>query len=246
MKRRLIFVLLILSLALAGCGMQNVGDSNTIRGSGKLASETRSVSGFTRIAVQTAGWVKVTKGDTDSLVIDAEDNILPLLVSEVNGNQLVLHTRPNTSYNATRQINYTITVKDLSEINVSSSADVQAGDFQASTFNLVLSGSGNVTLASLQAASLGVEISGSGTAELLGGSAGGITANLHSSGNFRAAALESQTAQVSVSGSGTATVWARTNLTATLSGSGDLVYYGSPVVNQNVSGSGRIQSRGNK
>src|SRR5512146_1643636 len=212
MKRSVIFVLFLLSLALAGCGlqMQNVGDSNTIRGSGKMASETRSVSGFTHIAVQTAGEVRVTKGDTDSLVIEAEDNILPLLVSEVQGDQLVLHTRPNTSYNATRQINYTITVKDLREINVSSSADVQAGDFQASTFNLVLSGSGNVTLASLQADSLGVEISGSGTAEVLGGSAGGITAALRSSGNFKAAALQSQTAQVSVSGSGTAAVWAKT------------------------------------
>ena len=72
MKRTVVFVLLILSLALAGCGLQTFGDGNTIRGSGKLASETRSVSGFTRIAVQTAGWVKVTRGDTDALVIEAE------------------------------------------------------------------------------------------------------------------------------------------------------------------------------
>lgn len=245
MKRMLIFILLTLSLALSGCGFQTV-DGNTIRGSGKIASETRAVSGFTRIAVQTAGRITVTKGEADSLVIEAEDNILPLLVSEVQGDQLVLHTRPNTSYNATRQINYTITVKDLRAIDVSSSADVEAGDFQASAFNLALGGSGNVTLASLQAGSLGVEISGSGSAEVRGGSASGVNANLHSSGNFKAASLQSQTAQVSVSGSGTATVWVKTNLSATLSGSGNLEYYGSPTVSQNVSGSGRVQSRGNK
>ncbi len=267
MKRIVVILLVVLSLALAGCWPLSIGDQgNMVRGSGKVVSETRPVSGFTSVAVMCAGDVKITQGDTDSLVIEAEDNILPLLVSEVNNGQLVLKTKPNTSYNTTRPVRFTITVKDLWQISSSASGDVQAGDIKTSTLDLALSGSADVTLGSVQATSvsveanasgtaslaslqanlLSVEINGSGNVEIKGGAATQSTVNMHSSGNFTAPNLESQTAVVTVSGSGTATLWAKTSLTATLSGSGNVDYFGSPAVSQNVSGSGRVRSRGNK
>ncbi len=246
MKRISIAVLLIVSLALAGCGVVSYGNPDMVRGSGNVVRETRPVSGFTSIAVTCAGDVQLTQGDADSLVIEAEDNILPLLVSEVNGSQLVLKTRPNTSYSTTRGVHFIVTVKNLNAIQSSASGNVDASEITAGSFNLVLNGSGNVNLAGLQASALTVEITGSGKADVRGGHADQLTASLHGSGNFTASNLESQTAQVTVTGSGTARVWARTTLSATLSGSGNLEYYGSPAVNQNVSGSGRVRSLGNK
>lgn len=247
MKRISVIVLLIVSLVLAGCGSISFGDlGNRVVGSGNVIKDTRPVSGFTSIALTCAGDVQLTQGDTDSLVIEAEDNIVPLLVSEVQGTQLVLKTKFNTSYTTTRGVHFIITVKDLSEIRSSASGNVDAGEIHTGAFNLVLNGSGDVTLAGLQASSLTVELTGSGSADFRGGSADQVTANLHGSGDFTAANLASQTAQVTVTGSGSATVWAKTTLSATLNGSGDLKYYGSPAVNQNVTGSGRVRSLGNK
>jgi hypothetical protein len=247
MKRIFIAALLVLSLSLAGCGTVTFGNwSNITQGSGKVIRETRPVSGFTSIALTCAGDIQLTQGDTESLVIEAEDNIVPMLVSEVQGTQLVLKTRPNTSYSTNRGVHFIITVKDLSEIQTSASGNVDAGEIKASSLNLKLSGSGNVTLAGLQASSLRVEVTGSGNAEVRSGSTNQLAVNLHGSGRFSGTNLASQAANVTVTGSGSAAVWAKASLSATLSGSGDLEYYGSPSVNQNVSGSGRVRSRGNK
>ncbi len=249
MKRISIIVFVIVSLVLAGCSgitFGNYGNPNMIQGSGNVIRETRPVSGFTSISLTCAGDAQVTQGDSDSLVIEAEDNILPLLVSEVQGSQLVLKTKPNTSYSTNRGVHFIITVKDLGEIRSSASGNVDAGEIQASTFNMVLNGSGNVTLAGLQASALTVEVTGSGNAVVRGGRADQLTANLHGSGNLTSSNVQSQTANVEVTGSGTAHVWAKTTLSANLTGSGDLEYYGSPTVTQNVTGSGRIRSLGNK
>ncbi len=247
MKRISIIVLLIASLVLAGCGRVSFGNlGNTVLGSGKVVRETRPVSGFTSIALTCAGDAQITQGDTDSLVIEAEDNILPLLVSEVQGSQLVLKTQPFSSYSTTRGVHFIITVKDLNAIHSSASGNIDASEIKASTFNMELNGSGDVTLAGLQASSLTVRLTGSGDADVRGGRADQLTANLHGSGSFTAPNLESQTAQVTVTGSGSAHVWATTTLSATLNGSGDLEYYGSPSVNQNVTGSGRVRNLGSK
>src|SRR5512136_2425412 len=109
MKRIAVILLIVLSLALAGCWPLSIGDQgNMVRGSGKVVSETRPVSGFTSVSVTCAGEVQITQGNADALVIEAEDNVLPLLVSEVHGSQLVLKTKPNTSYNTTRPVRFTI------------------------------------------------------------------------------------------------------------------------------------------
>ncbi len=42
-------------------------------------------------------------------MVEADDNILPVLVTEVRGDVLVLTTEPNTSISTTRGIRYTIT-----------------------------------------------------------------------------------------------------------------------------------------
>ncbi len=247
MKRIAVIVLLIASLALAGCGTITFGDvGNRVVGSGNVIKETRPVTGFTSIALTCFGDVQLTQGDADSLVIEAEDNILPMLVSEVQGTQLVLKTRPNTSYSTTRGVRFIITVKDLKALQSSASGNVDAGQIKTGSFNLELNGSGNVTLAGLQASSLTVELTGSGDADIRAGSADQLTASLHGSGDFSAPNLQSQTAQVTATGSGSATVWAKTTLSATVNGSGDVKYYGSPAVNQNVTGSGRVRSLGGK
>ena len=85
---------------------------------GKLRS-----MGYTPIEIQQTG--------EESLVIEAEDNILPLLTSEVSGRRLTLGTKPNTSISATRPIVYRLTVKDLAGIGVSGSPGVDEPCVQA-------------------------------------------------------------------------------------------------------------------
>ncbi len=48
-----------------------------------MKTESRDVPGFTRLALGTIGELTLVQGEEESLVIEAEDNILPLITSEV-------------------------------------------------------------------------------------------------------------------------------------------------------------------
>lgn len=53
-------------------------------------SETRPVTGFSRLLIEYPADVVIRQGQTESLVIEADDNLLSQLSSEVRGGQLRL------------------------------------------------------------------------------------------------------------------------------------------------------------
>lgn len=49
----------------------------TIKGNGQIKKETREVSKFTSLASQGSMDVKITYGNSNSIVIEADENLLP-------------------------------------------------------------------------------------------------------------------------------------------------------------------------
>ena len=243
-----LFLLAILAISLTACNRVQVsfGGANAVVGSGKVVSETREVSGFTSVHVSGSGQAQITVGDSDSLVIEAEDNILPLIETNVQNGQLSIGLKPNTSISTMRGIRYTITAKSLSGVETSGSADVTvANSAHADTFTATTSGSGAIQLSDVQAANLNVRTSGSGNIDAAGKvDTAGITTS--GSGNFSGGNLQCATATATTSGSGNVTLWVTGSLTARTSGSGHVRYYGQPTVTRSESGSGRVTGLGNK
>jgi hypothetical protein len=67
------------------------------------------------------------------------------------------------------------------------------------------------------------------------------------SGDYEAGELDSNGADVTVDGSGKAVVWVNQSLTANVSGSGNIEYFGTPdTVIENIDGSGEIVSQGGR
>jgi hypothetical protein len=209
-NRGLVAVLAAL-LVLTGCSI--------VHGSGQLKSETRTVSGFTGIELSGIGEVTIEQGDAESLTIEADDNVLPALTSEVRDSMLRLDTKPRTRVQTRNPIRYRVTVKDLNRIE--------------------LSGSGSVSGVDLELTNLDVEISGSGTMNLAG-SADQQEVEVSGSGQYDAAQLPSRSVSIEISGSGKATVAAAEQLRADISGSGTVTYSGEPTIDQSISGSGRL------
>jgi len=191
-------------------------------GSGRVSSEARQVRDFDEVALTGSGTLTVTQTGEESLTIQADDNILPLLTSDVAGHRLTLGTKPNTSFSTRSPIVYRLTVKHLSGLIVSGSGDATATGITTSSMSVRISGSGNVTLA--------------GTAERQ-------EVTISGSGAYRGDDFATKTTAVSVSGSGGAHVDASERLDARVSGSGSVEYSGSPAVSQRVTGSGRIHKR---
>lgn len=232
---RAITVVSLLALPIAAC-------SNIIgeRGSGNVTTETREVSGFDGIELAGQGRVEVAFGDSEALVIEAEDNLMPLLTSNVNGDTLVLGTTRNIA--PTEDIVYAVTVVSLEAVEVSGSGDILAPDLNGETLGATVSGSGDIVLTDMAVDELAISIGGSGYIEVTG-VVDDLDVTVSGSGEVNAEALSADTATVSISGSGDAVVNVSEELTADVSGSGSIEYLGNPTVDSNISGSGSIAPR---
>jgi putative autotransporter adhesin-like protein len=206
------------ALALLAMGSVVTACSATA-GSGQLAAQSRQVGGFTRVELTGVGELSVDQTGTESLTVSAEDNLLPLLTSKIEGDTLILGKKPNTRIVTTKPITYTLTMKDIT--------------------GLAVSGSGTINAPKLTTAALRIDISGSGVITTAG-NADDQSLEISGSGRYLADGLTSKTATAEISGSGTASVVASDALDVKISGSGMLTYTGNPQISQTVSGSGRV------
>ena len=214
---------LFLTLAVASCE-ENDDDTNEVRGSGEVITESREVSGFDEVILTGFGEVIVQVTGAESLTIEAEDNIMPLLTSEVASGRLELGARQSADQrlSPTRDVVFRVTAAQLVGTSMLGSGNVLAAAIETPSFSVSIAGSGNVSSEGA-CDSLALDISGSGS--------------------FDGEALIASVGAVSVSGSGTAVVNATDELDATVSGSGLVEYIGSPAVQETVTGSGDVRPR---
>ena len=79
------------ALCALACGCSNFEWSGTsIKGSGNVVSETRQLTHFDRVTIFGSGHLTVVQGEQEGLTIQADDNLLPYIKSEVAGGSLKL------------------------------------------------------------------------------------------------------------------------------------------------------------
>jgi hypothetical protein len=195
------------------------GTSGTTSGSGNVTSESRDVRGFDEVELEGIGNLSIRQTGSESLTVEAEEDVLPKIRTEVENGRLVIGPEPNTSIQTTEPINYVLTVKDLHALKLSGSGDVEAEGINTNKLGINISGSGAVEVSG-RTDSQEIDISGSGA--------------------YRADDLESKEAKIDVSGSGFATVNVSEALDAKVSGAGSVEYVGDPTVEKDVSGAGRV------
>lgn len=212
-------------------------------GSGEVVSESRDVGGFSELAFSGVGHVSITQTGSESLTIEAESNILPLLTSYVSGNQLTIGTEPGVHFTPKRPIRYTLTVKDLSLVRLSGAGNVEIPALGTQVLRVKLSGAGNFSVASLAADAIELTLSGAGSVTCAG-QVRRQDVHISGAGSYHGDDLASATANVAISGTGSAHVQVSEQLDARVSGVGSITYSGQPEVRKSVSGIGRISQRG--
>jgi len=242
-RKSLLFILPLIALALMAC---NLGiNLRAVRGSGNLQTEERSVSGFDRVSLSGLGNLNIVQGDEEGLTIEAEDNLLEYITTEVVNGELQLGIRDGVNILPTKEIRFDLKVKELKEIAVSGAGNVKADSLRADDLSMSVSGAGNVDIQDLQATTLKIRSSGTGNFDLAG-KVDEQEVSISGAGNYRAADLESSSASLTISGAGNSTLWVKDSLTVKISGFGRVEYYGDPKVNQDISGGGSVKNLGNK
>lgn len=234
-----LMALVTAALFFAACNISFNGDSLT--GNGNVKTETRDVGDFHAIRSSGSIDVEISEGDTYSVSVENDENILPVIVTEVQGGTLNIHYKSNTSINSDHAKVY-VTAPSLDKIISSGSADIMINDVVKNDrqIEISVSGSGNIK-GGVDAPEISASIGGSGNVTLSGRTKN-FNGKVSGSGDLNCGDLQSENTEVSVSGSGNAHVFASVTLKARASGSGDVYYRGNPPSPEiHTSGSGSVQ-----
>lgn len=215
--RRLILVLLCTTLAasLSGCHL-----GRGIKGSGNRKAEKRELQPFKAIDTTGAYEVELTCQKPASFEIEADDNILPLIRTEVRDG--VLYVSSQERYNSRKGVRLRITLPELTSV--------------------VSRGAGDMTI---HDANKDLKIESTGAASIKAdGKVASATISSTGAGDIDAGRLMSEKARVTVTGAASVSVYASEQLDVSVSGVGSVDYSGDPkTVNKSVSGIGSVNKK---
>lgn len=210
-----------------------------IKGDGNVVKKERSVSSFDGIDVGGAFNVFLTQGETEKLVVEADENLHEFIETEVRGSTLKIKTTEDI--NSSTKLNIYITFKDLKDLDVSGACDlVGENKFKLGDLDLDCSGASEMEL-KLSAGNINMDCSGASNAELLG-SAQSLNLDLSGASKLDAIDLEVASCDADASGASHGKIFVTEELSVEVSGAASLKYKGEPRIKEHdVSGAGSLK-----
>jgi carbon monoxide dehydrogenase subunit G len=214
-----IALLSILALSVAGCSSLH-GLTHQVVGSGVIKTEKRSVSSFTSIDASGAFEIEVICQKEPGLEIEGDDNLLPLVRTEVNGSRLTI--KSDEPFSVKKPIRVRISVSTIESISSSGATSFSVLDVKNEKLKIDASGASSIELT---------------------GETSALTLDLSGATRVNAVKLVAARVKISMSGAGKATVFASDELDAEVSGAGIVVYSGNPKVIKKVTGVGSVSKK---
>ncbi len=211
-----------------------------VTGNGNVVKTDRKTESYDEISVAGMFDVVLVSGREGNLIIEAEENLLEYIETEVKGSSLKIKTAKGINLRPHKKILITVPFEDISEVSLAGSGSITGNDLiKARGFETNLAGSGDIDLA-VEADNLESNIAGSGNIKLKG-KAKFYEGNISGSGDIHAYELMADEVNAAISGSGDVQVYCNSTLTARISGSGSVLYKGNPKEDSKISGSGKIK-----
>ena len=202
-------------MVLAGCRHHGV------RGNGVEASEQRSPGEFTAVEISGTFGVTIRCGEPSGARVTADNNLLPLVRTEVRGS--TLHIYSEKELDPRTRLHVDLTTPSLTDVSVSGVASIDITRFEGESLSLMVNG----------AASIDAE-----------GTVHDARFAISGAGKLSTERLHAANVRVEVSGAGKADVYASESLDVNLSGAGSVHYSGDPRnVTKNISGVGFVSKK---
>jgi hypothetical protein len=205
--------LLIAALAvIAGCSQPG------IKGDGTTMSANRPIPDFSVLEVTGSYQIKWSSGKS-ALTITTDQNLLPLITTQVSGNSLKIDCEENLR--PTKGITIIVSSDSLSVVRLNGAVGLTASNLSGHDLKLESNGASSISA---------------------DGSVTNLEVNFSGASKLNAKSLRTQTARVSLNGASHAVVSVTETLNASISGAGLLTYSGNPKsVEKHIEGVGRIQ-----
>jgi hypothetical protein len=196
-----------------GEGPGGSDDGIVIVGSGNVASESRSVADFSKVALSGVGRLEIRHSDNESLTVRADDNLLEYMQSEVRNGVLILGNDTGVNFRTNNDILYILTVRNLDSLTVAGVTSTDVRGIDTDLFTVNVSG-----VAAVKAR---------GNADRQRVTVTGVAI-------YDASGLDSRIVDIDVSGVSGATVKASEQLNGSVKGLSTLEYIGNPTVHVTV------------
>lgn len=205
-------------LALVSCRLE-IDTGTDITGSGYYTSEYRSLAYFNQVKLNGIGDAQIVKGSDTDITVEADQNILPYIKTEVSNQVLVISIQGGVSIHPSRTIRYRVSSTSIASVTLNGTGNATVSGIDANNVNLTLNGAGNIDAT---------------------GSCNYLTALIAGTGDIDASDLKARTAYATLKGTGNITVWTTDYLNAKISGCGNIGYYGNPFLDSSVTGIGSV------
>jgi len=209
--------LLLLTSLVAGC---HNGMLNRVSGSGNRERQKRNVASFNSISYNGAFDVDIACQQPASLEIEGDDNILPMVSTEVSNN--VLHIKNLRNYSASEPIKLKISVPNLEGIAVNGAGKIEVFGMKNEKFEIDANGAPTIRV--------------SGETKL-------VEIDANGAGKIDTHKLRASKAIVDTKGVSKVEVYAADQLDVTVSGPSHVTYQGDPVVNKTINGPGSVEKK---
>lgn len=215
-----------------------------VQGSGNVKKQSRELAHFTGVSLSLPATLELRIGNTESVSIETDDNLLPLIETAIENGTLKIRTAKRNSMLQARSMKIVVHAKDIERVSLGGSGSIDADALRGKKLSFELGGSGAIRVKSMDSDAVAINVGGSGNFKSGGGKTGSLSVSIGGSGDVDVGLVQTNDASVSVAGSGTAVVWANSGLSVTIAGSGDVNYYGDPKVSRSVVGSGGTKRLG--
>lgn len=234
-----IAVAALLALILSSCNFNiNPGDFTTgKKGNGKVVKETRKISGdFTQVSASEGLMVYVTQADDFKIDVEADENIIDLIATDIENGKLSIHARENIGQ-ATKKVY--VSLPEVSALKGSSGSQLLTENHIESDKLEVDGSSGALIQLELIAGNLDIDAS-SGANLTISGTANRAQVDVSQGGNINATKLNTKTCDAEASSGGNLKIQVSEALTADASSGGNIGYSGNPQLQEKKSVSGSV------
>lgn len=215
-KRTLLLLCVALTVALSGCSL-----GKGIKGSGNRKAEKRELPAFKAIDTTGAYEVEVRCQQPASFEIEADDNILPLIKTEVRDGVLYVSTQQR--YNSGKAVALRISLPELIAASSRGAGDISVQDAKSDDLKIESTGAATIKAA---------------------GKVKNATISSTGAGDIDTSQLQAEKARVTVAGAASVNVYASEQLDVSVSGAGSVAYSGNPkTVNKSVTGIGSVEKK---
>ncbi|HEY3449629.1 MAG TPA: DUF2807 domain-containing protein [Myxococcales bacterium] len=215
---------------------------NFVSGSGKLATESKEVTAFSKVSVADAIHAVISTGPT-SIRVTTDDNVIDYVDVAVQEGVLKIGVRDSAWIVASKGIEVRISTPELTAIDASGASRVEAQPPAGERFEAAASGASQVEISGLDSATLVAKGSGASTFTFTG-AIDSLDLVLSGASSGCLSKLESAKASVNLSGASSAQIVASGSVSGALSGASNLEVAGAPQKRTlDISGESNVEYR---